>query len=303
MTPKQRAIAALTLNKPDQVPTFELEFQLNQELFGEDPQDLQGLDDAALDKAVSFNAQLLLRAAERLEYSIIRSHDPRILRRLKEMGAGEEYLLCGEADGTMAIPDGSSMEDLALRLVEEPEDIHAELKRAAAWAKDFGAECIDAGAELLTMCSDYCFNTGPFLSPRQFSEFVTPYLAEVIAAHRRHGALVIKHTDGNIMPILDQLASAEPHGIHSLDPQGSVDIAEVVRLYGDRLCLCGNVNCALMQTGTLDEIRQSAEYALDHGMKAAGYIFCTSNVAFKGMELDRYLFILDIWKSRRAYSA
>ena len=30
--------------------------------------------------------------------------------------------------------------------------------------------------------------------------------------------------------------------MHSLGPQARVDIAEVKRLYGDRLCLIGNVN-------------------------------------------------------------
>ena len=33
------------------------------------------------------------------------------------------------------------------------------------------------------------------------------------------GFYVIKHTDGNIMPILDQLVERKPHALHSLDPQ------------------------------------------------------------------------------------
>ena len=33
-TPAERAITALTLGTPDEVPTFELEFQLSEELFG-----------------------------------------------------------------------------------------------------------------------------------------------------------------------------------------------------------------------------------------------------------------------------
>jgi hypothetical protein len=34
MTPKERAAAALTCKIPDQIPTFELEFQLTQEYIG-----------------------------------------------------------------------------------------------------------------------------------------------------------------------------------------------------------------------------------------------------------------------------
>ena len=44
------------------------------------------------------------------------------------------------------------------------------------------------------------------------------------------------------MPIIDQMLAANPHTLHSLDPQGDVDIAEFKRLYGDLVCLIGNVN-------------------------------------------------------------
>ena len=58
-----------------------------------------------------------------------------------------------------------------------------------------------------------------------FDEFVTPYLKELVAGYRELGFYVIKHTDGNIMPILDALVSANPHALHSLDPQGGVNLA------------------------------------------------------------------------------
>jgi uroporphyrinogen-III decarboxylase len=49
---------------------------------------------------------------------------------------------------------------------------------------------------------------------------------------------------------LDRAESYAPHALHSLDPQGGVDIAEVKRRYGDRVCLVGNVNCGKLDTGT-----------------------------------------------------
>jgi uroporphyrinogen decarboxylase len=102
------------------------------------------------------------------------------------------------------------------------------------------------GLDGLALCTDYCFNTGPFLNPNRFSEFVTPYLAQLIQGYRDLGFYTIKHTDGNIMPIIDQLVQCHPHALHSLDPQAGVNIAEVKRRYGDQVCLIGNVNCGLM---------------------------------------------------------
>jgi uroporphyrinogen decarboxylase len=189
------------------------------------------------------------------------------------------------------------MEAFSYRLADEPDQV----KREAQAAVDRMLERAEkirghGGLDGFALCSDYCLNTGPFLSPAQFAEFVTPYLARLVRGYRDMGFYAIKHTDGNIMPILDQLVQAGPHALHSLDPQAGVDIAAVKRLYGDRICLIGNVNCGLMDTGTDDEVVASAQYALRHGKPGGGYVFSTSNCIYTGMALSRYELILDVWR-------
>jgi uroporphyrinogen decarboxylase len=56
-----------------------------------------------------------------------------------------------------------------------------------------------------------------------------------------------------------------------------------------------------MQTGTEQEVIESAEYCLTHDKPGGGYIFCTSNVPFKGLPADRYQLVLDVWKKHRKY--
>jgi uroporphyrinogen decarboxylase len=157
------------------------------------------------------------------------------------------------------------------------------------------------GLDGFALCADYCYNTNPFLSPRLFSELVTPYLARLIAGYRELGFYAIKHTDGNIMPILDQLVQANPHALHSLDPQAGVDIAEIKRLYGNQLCLIGNVNCGMLDTGSDEDVLASARYALQSGMPGGGYIFSTSNCIYTGMRLARYELMLDVWRTEGNY--
>jgi uroporphyrinogen decarboxylase len=151
------------------------------------------------------------------------------------------------------------------------------------------------------LCSDYCFNTNPFLSPAMFDEFVTPYLTRLTAGYRQLGFYVIKHTDGNIMPILDSLVSTRPHALHSLDPQAGVDIAELKRRIGKHVCLIGNVNCGLLDSGTDEQVVESVRYALRNGMPSGGYIFSTSNCIYTGMALKRYELMLDVWRREGNY--
>jgi uroporphyrinogen decarboxylase len=103
------------------------------------------------------------------------------------------------------------------------------------------------------------------------------------------------------MPILDQLASTKPHALHSIDPQGGVDLAEVKRRYGHELCLIGNVHCGMMDAGTPAQVEAAARQALQAGMPGYGYIFSTSNCIYTGMPLANYERMLDVWRREGNY--
>ncbi|MCK9526560.1 MAG: uroporphyrinogen decarboxylase family protein [Limnochordia bacterium] len=309
MQPRERAATALTLGIPDQVPTFELEFQLEEEMFGQRflrQEDLKGLTFLDQERRVKANAEYMIEVYSALEYSIIPIHYLseewiRVTAQHIRSLIGDTYMLTAKGDGTFAIPKGSEFEQFVYRIADDPESVEEEADRMADAAIERNKRYIDAGIDSIIMCSDYCFNTGPFLSPTMFARFVQPYLARLIAETKKAGAFTIKHTDGNIMPILDQLVACEPHALHSLDPMAGVDIKEVKRLVGDRVCLCGNVHCAALQTGTDEEVIASATYALEHGKPGGGYIFCTSNIPFKGMDPKRYELVLDVWRKHRDY--
>ena len=193
------------------------------------------------------------------------------------------------------------MLEFSYRIADDPASVHAEAEAMCREAIARDKRLLDAGLDGFILCSDYCFNQGPFLSPRMFGEFVTPYLARLIRAIRDYGGYAIKHTDGNIMPILDQLVSTQPHALHSLDPMAGVDIREVKEKYGSQVALCGNVHCAAMQTGTEEEVIASAEYCLTYAKPGADYVFCTSNIPFKGLPLERYMLVLEVWRRMRKY--
>ena len=216
--------------------------------------------------------------------------------------SGNNYFLMMHGDATYEIPDGDRMINFVNRIADDPQGVKDEAQQMVDTSLEEAWKFKNHGVlDGFALCSDYCFNSGPFLSPAMFDEYITPYLTELIAGYRELGFYVIKHTDGNIMPILDSLISTNPHALHSLDPQGGVDIAEVKRLVGDEVCLIGNVNCGLMDTGTDEEVAESARYALRHGMPGGGYIFSTSNCVYTGMNLKCYELIHDIWKQEGSY--
>jgi uroporphyrinogen decarboxylase len=317
MTPRERFAAALDRRPLEGlVPTFELVFFLTMEEFGRvqpshrDYRQWDQMTERERELHRRDMAGLFVATAQRFGHSAIFLHpNPKDrteeLIRLAEIVreiSGDTYFVMATGDATWAIPPGDEMEAFCWRLADDPQGlkdeaarrVDAALERAAAVRR---ADVLDGWA----LCADYCFNTGPFLSPALFAEHVTPFLTRLIAGYREMGFYTIKHTDGNIMPILDQLVQTAPHALNSLDPQGGVDIAEVKRLAGGRVCLIGNVNCGKMDTGTDDEVIASTRYALHHGMPGGGYIFSTSNCIYTGMRLARYELMLKIWREEGNY--
>ena len=298
------------------VPHFELVFFLTMEAFGKVHPSHRGyhqwvqMEEKERELHRRDMADVYIATAERFEHSAILLHpNPggveetcRLVELIRER-SGDRYFIMRHGDATFSLPSGDQMVDFSYRLADEPEKIHAEaakmvddaIRNAERYAKH-------GGLDGFALCADYCFNTGPFLSPALFGEFITPYLARLTQAYRALGFYVIKHTDGNILPILDQLVQTNPHALHSLDPQGGVDMAEVKRLVGQQVCLIGNVNCGLVDTGTDAQVVESTRYALRHGMPGGGYIFSTSNCIYTGMKLARYEMLLDVWRTEGNYS-
>ena len=318
LTPRDRFIAALE-RRPitGRVPHFELVFFLTMEAFGKvhPSHRYYGQWDQMRESERVLHRQEMadihIATAERYEHDAIFLHpNPRRVEETNHLvdlireRTGDQYFLMRHGDATFSLPDGEQMREFSYRLADEPQAVKDEAQRLV---DDALADAVryqqHGGLDGFALCADYCFNTGPFLSPRQFSEFVTPYLKQLTQGYRDLGFYVIKHTDGNIMPIIDQLLETNPHALHSLDPQGDVDIAEVKRLYGDQVCLIGNVNCGLLDTGTDDEVIESVRYALRHGMPGGGYIFSTSNCVYTGMRLSRYELMLDVWRREGNYPA
>lgn len=319
MTPKQKMITALKGGRPEGlVPHFELEFFLTMEAFGRihplhrhfrqwdqmssTEKDLHRRDVADLHVEVHKRFGLsgvLYRTPICWPEADVRES----MEHFRELSA-DDYFLSMHGDATYAIPSGDQMMEFVSRMADDPEGMKSEADQRVDKALERAARIKTWGIlDGFCLCSDYCFNDAPFLSPDMFAEFVAPYLKRLISGYREMGFYVIKHTDGNIMPILDQLVDAGPHALHSLDPQGGVDLAEVKQRVGDKVCLIGNVNCSALQTGTDEEVAESVRYALKNGMPGGGYVFATSNCIYTGMPLHRYELMLALWKKEGIYAS
>lgn len=317
MTERERFIKALKREAIEgHCPTFELVFYLTLEAIGKIHPSQQRFDQwKQMSKTeqqlhMEYMADSYIEVAEKYHHSAIFVHpNPgdfentlRLLSCIREK-TGDKYFLMMHGDCTFEIPNGDNMLAFSERMYEDEEGLKKEAQRRLDDKLRY-AEKMAVHKDLLdgfALCSDYCFNVNPFFSPSMFETYITPYLAALCKGYRDAGFYSIKHTDGNIMPILDQMVQCKPDALHSLDPQGGVDLARVKKMYGDKVAFCGNVNCGLLQTGTETEVVADVRRCLRDGMDGWGFVFCTSNCAYTGLPLERYELMNRIWWEEGIY--
>ena len=311
MNSKERLEVVFEGGVPDQVPHFELVFQLTREAFGmswptrEDFQKASERERAILfDKHLSIWEKIISRyhwAAIQLPVSLYGFFDGQVIPEGRKRFGHEVMIYDFNGHGTFWMPTGSNMMDFVVKLYEKPEQLHEEAREKASRSIELARKQVDQGVDFICINSDYGYNEGPFISPELFAEFVTPYLEEITSAMHTMETKAILHSDGDLRKILDQLVSANIDGYQSIDPQGHMDIAEVKKIYGDRLILMGNVQTSILQETNKEEIKKSVKYCMTHGKPGGRYIFSTSNCIFAGMPLESYHIMLEAYRTMAAY--
>jgi len=150
----------------------------------------------------------------------------------------------------------------------------------ARFHMELGRRYMAMGLDLVLVADDIAYNTGPFLSPRLCDELVFPYHERIVRGIKEAypGALVMLHSDGNLNAVMDRIVACGYDAIQSIQPSAGMDIAEIKRRYGRRLCLMGNLDLALvLARGTPDEVRAATRALLETAAPGSGFILSTCN--------------------------
>lgn len=161
---------------------------------------------------------------------------------------------------------------------------------------------IEAGAELIIQGGDIAEKRGPMVSLKYFKEIIFPNLRrETEEAHKR-GVKFIKHTDGNVLPLLEGLLEeARVDGMHSLDPSSGVDIGAVKERYGDRLILVGNVSVDNLAIKSKDEVMRETMECIAKAAPGGGYILSSSNSWYTDCKLENCLAMVEVGRRYGKY--
>ena len=158
------------------------------------------------------------------------------------------------------------------------------------------------GGEIIVVGDDYANNNGTFMSPKMFREMVLPHFRKLIRNFKDLGMYVIKHTDGNIMSIIDDIIDTGIDCIDPIDPLADMDIEFIKQKYGDRVCIKGNVDCvSTLVDKSPQEVIKETKHCILKASIGGGHIISSSNSIHAGINPVNYKVFLDAVKEYGTY--
>ncbi len=179
-------------------------------------------------------------------------------------------------------------EALMADILEAPDFVEELIIKSAEYVKKQARRAAELGAEIIMTGDDIATNTGLLFSPAHFRKLFLPHYRDLVSYIKSLGLYVIKHTDGNISDVAQDIVDAGIDCLDPIDPLGGLSLSEMRAKFGDRVALKGNVGCsAVLQFGTPDEVKAEAERCiLDAGTK--GFILSSSNSIHSGIPYENY---------------
>lgn len=188
----------------------------------------------------------------------------------------------------------------------------AEGNGIADWLLDYftdrschvGRQFARAGIDVIGLGDDVGMQTGMLLSVPMWRQHLKPRLARVIAAIRdgsgSRKVWVHYHSDGNIMPIVEDLIEVGVDILNPVQPE-CMDAAELTRRYAPRLALSGMVGTqTTMPFGTPDDVRRRVrEIAALHRDHGARVMIAPTHVLEPDVPFENILALVDEAKSIR----
>jgi uroporphyrinogen decarboxylase len=194
----------------------------------------------------------------------------------------EHALLYGFADVWERPALVRGWEEFFLDLVERPEWVHFLCRKFTDfYLEDYtrAAEATRGRIDLYVLISDLAGQQGPLISTAMFTEFVAPYLKEMIDRIHHLGGLVMYHSCGAVTPFIPELIRLGVDILDPIQPTGPAMQPERLKAdFGRSLSFHGGIDMQnLLPHAAPAQVAAEARHYCDVLGAAGGYILAPAH--------------------------
>ncbi|MGL4942695.1 MAG: uroporphyrinogen decarboxylase family protein [Thermoguttaceae bacterium] len=329
MTPKDRVLTALRRGTPDRIPIFEwfidstvLEAlcETNDPIVATERLDLDAVnvradyakkwkdkkvyvDEWGIEKTLTGDVlpaatgHPIQSITEHAKFTFPDVHAPerfKTLERALKLYGDYRAVVLNLRDGFSDMRDLLGYENALMTLLTEPEAFNDLMSRVVDYNVALAEVAVERyGVQIVATTDDVSTARGPIISPKTYAKMIAPHFCRVMKGYRDLGLLTIKHSDGDVRPILSHWLDAGIDCLDPIDPTGGLDMAEMKQLYGDRICLKGNIDCTgNLCDGTPEQVDEEVRICIEKGGRS-GLIVSSSNTIHRGVKPENFRAMID----------
>jgi uroporphyrinogen decarboxylase len=323
MTKREDFIAALERREPEgAVPLWELEFHIWNKAAKKDlvlGQEFEQLSTFEKERAIYQNAEVFVSVSEKYHFAGLtlpsmyweigngipayywlpdewRYRQAKVLHNLSP-----ELMLVANCIGILGTPMGEEYVEFAYRLYDAPDDIEQQAKKILQEGIISAQKFHDHGVEIGLTTSDLADNLRTYMNPRQLDRFVWPYLHQWNEELQKLGMYTILHSDGNLMSCLNHIVDSGVNCLQAIDPTAGMNIFEIKKAVGDKLCLAGNIDCRILLSENPEIVYEETKNLLVQCKEGGGFILGASNAVQQEVPIENYDAMIQAWRDYGEY--
>jgi uroporphyrinogen decarboxylase len=222
----------------------------------------------------------------------------RSLRAAVERYAGEKAIVFRLRDAYSLPRYLLGMENFMILMASEPGLVQGLIDIVVDYYIAMAQHVSQLGVDVFWTSDDYCDKRGPIMGPQRWRQLCLPGLKRLVGEVKRLGKPFIKHCDGNINPIVEDLAEAGIDAIDPIDTSAGVDLADIKARFGNRVAIKGGVPVTLLCEGNPREVKACVKKCLEIA-GPEGYILSSTSDITASVKPDNYTTMLEAWRELR----
>jgi len=156
--------------------------------------------------------------------------------------------------------------------------------------------------DVFFICDDTALKNTTMINPKYHRELIIPAYKQAVQILKKAGKYVCFHSDGFTEPYFEGLIEAGFSGVESLEPMAGMNLKHLKEVYGDKLCLIGNIDASqLLPYGTKDEVVNAVKQCIRDAGEGGGYMLSACTDITNSCKLENVLTMISTTKKYGEY--
>jgi len=194
-------------------------------------------------------------------------------------------------------------ENLLLWVGLYPEEFGRFVERTNAFALECLKAQIQAADGLLdgiVIYGDIAYTKDMLFSPDYWRRYYKPGLRAMVETCHENGLPVIYHGCGNVSRVFEDFIEVGIDAYNPLEAKAGLDVVELRRKYGHRICFCGNMNVIEWADRSQEELKAIVLRKLN-AAKGGGLIFQSDHSVPGNVSAESYEYVVNLVREYGRY--